>query len=144
MPNLLVPGIAGAIEHSMAFKIYVCNIMTQPGETDGMTAADHARALLSGTHRQLFDYVLVNVEQPHRLLKRYELDGAYQVRPDVKAVTEMGVTPIFGKFVSETQLVRHDAGKLAHSLMKLIFDKLEGRGVATNVPQIVSGQASAR
>jgi uncharacterized cofD-like protein len=144
MPNLLVPGIAEAIEHSMAFKIYVCNIMTQPGETDGMTAADHVRALLKGTGRQVFDYVLVNVEQPHRLLRRYESERAYQVRPDVKAVAAMGVTPIYGKFVSETQLVRHDAGKLANSLMKLIYDKLEGRGVPDNVPQIVGGQASAR
>jgi uncharacterized cofD-like protein len=144
MPNLLVPGIAEAVERSMAFKIYVCNIMTQPGETDGMTAADHVHALLDGTHRQLFEYALVNVEQPSRLLKRYELERAFQVRPDVKAVTAMGVTPIFGKFVSETQLVRHDAGKLANSLMKLIFDKLEGRGVETNIPQVISGQASAR
>jgi uncharacterized cofD-like protein len=144
MPNLLVPGIAGAIEHSMAFKIYVCNIMTQPGETDGMSAADHVRALLRGTGRQVFDYVLVNVEQPHRLLKRYESERAFQVRPDVQAVSAMGVTPIYGKFVSETQLVRHDADRLAQSLMKLIEDKMEGRGVPSDVPQIVGGQASAR
>jgi uncharacterized cofD-like protein len=144
MPNLLVPGIAEAVEHSMAFKIYVCNIMTQPGETDGMTAADHARALLRGTGRQVFDYVLVNVEQPHRLLKRYESERAFQVRPDVKAVSALGVTPIYGKFVSETQLVRHDADRLAQSLMKLIDDKMEGRGVPNDVPQIVGGQASAR
>ena len=144
MPNLLVPGIAGAVESSMAFKIYVCNIMTQPGETDGMSAADHARALLDGTKRQVFDYVLVNVEQPHRLVKRYELDGAFQVRPDVKAVADLGVTPIAGKFVSETQLVRHDARKLAHSLMRLIYDRIEGRGISTNVPQVLGGQATAR
>ena len=144
MPNLLVPGIAEAIERSMAFKIYVCNIMTQPGETDGMTAADHARALLEGTKRQIFEYELINVEQPHRLLKRYELERAYQVRPDAKAIAALGVTPIFGKFVSETQLVRHDARKLAHSLMKLIFDRLEGRSLPSSIPQIVGGQASAR
>jgi len=143
MPNLLVPGIAGAVESSMAFKIYVCNIMTQPGETDGMTAADHARALLDGTKRQVFDYVLVNVEQPHRLVKRYELEGAFQVRPDLKGISDLGVTPIVGKFVSETQLVRHDARKLAHSLMRLIYDRIEGRGVTTNVPQVVGGQATA-
>jgi uncharacterized cofD-like protein len=143
MPNLLVPGIAGAIESSMAFKIYVCNIMTQPGETDGMTAGDHVRALLEGTKRHVFDYALINVEQPHRLVKRYELEGAYQVRPDVKAIAQMGVTPIVGKFISETQLVRHDARKLAHNLMKLVFDRLEGRGVQTNLPQIVPGRASA-
>jgi len=138
-----VPGIAGAIESSMAFKIYVCNIMTQPGETDGMTASDHVRALLEGTKRQVFDYALINVEQPHRLVKRYELEGAFQVRPDVNAVAALGVTPIVGKFVSETQLVRHDARKLAHNLMKLVFDRLEGRGVQTNVPQIVPGRATA-
>ncbi len=143
MPNLLVPGIAEAVERSMAFKIYVCNIMTQPGETDGMSAADHVRTLLEGTKRQVFEYVLVNVEQPHRLLKRYESDGAYQVRPDVKAVTAMGVTPLFGKFVSEEQLVRHDSQKLAHSLMRLIVDKLEGRGLPGD-EQVLDSQATAR
>ena len=143
MPNLLVPGIAGAIESSMAFKIYVCNIMTQPGETDDMTAGDHVRALLEGTKRHVFDYALINVEQPHRLVKRYELEGAYQVRPDVKAVAALGVTPIVGKFVSETQLVRHDARKLAHNIMRLVFDRLEGRGVQTNVPEVVPGRATA-
>src|SRR5579872_7225400 len=77
MPNLLVPGIAEAIERSKAIKVFVCNIMTQPGETTGMSASDHVRTILEATDRRLFDRALVNIEQPNRLLPVYERDGAY-------------------------------------------------------------------
>jgi uncharacterized cofD-like protein len=130
MPNLLVPGIAEAVGRSMAFKAYVCNIMTQPGETDGMSAADHARALLQGTGQPLFDHVLVNVERPQRLLKRYESDRAYPVKVDLEGLRALGVRAITGDFVSEEQLVRHDPQRLAQSLMRLVFERVEGPGAA--------------
>lgn len=129
MPNLLVPGIAEAIERSMALKVYVCNIMTQPGETDGLSAADHARALLKGTGKLLFDHVLVNIEQPQRLLKRYESDGAYPVKVDLDRLAELRVGPVTGNFVSETQLVRHDPQQLAQSVMHLVLERVQGPGL---------------
>ena len=67
IPNLLVDGIADAIEKSEAVKMYVCNVMTEVGETDGFAASDHLRVLLAHSGgRKLIDYVLVNKEQPHR------------------------------------------------------------------------------
>jgi len=123
MPNLLVPGIAEAIEASRGKRFYVCNIMTQPGETDGMTASDHVRVLLDAGDRRLFDYALLNVQEPRRLLRMYESEGAHQVAPDVDRVAGLGVTPIPGKFVSETQQVRHDPKRLAQAILKLVLEE---------------------
>ena len=133
MPNLLVPRIADAVQRSSALKLYVCNIMTQPGETDGMTASDHTRVLLRTTTGRLFDYALINVEQPHRLLRAYESEGAHQVTPDFDAVAALGVTPVPGKFVSEERQVRHDRKKLAQAIAKLIVDRGDPVGIAGRV-----------
>ena len=130
IPNLLVPGIADAVIRANAVKVYVCNLMTQPGETDGMPASAHAGALLKVAPQRLFDYALINVEQPHRLLRAYESEGAHQVTPDFDAVAALGVTPVPGKFVSEERLVRHDAKQLAQAIIKLIVDRGDAIGLA--------------
>jgi uncharacterized cofD-like protein len=140
MPNVLVPGIAEAVGRSMAFKIYVCNIMTQPGETDGMSAADHTRALLRATNQPIFDHVLVNVEMPQRLLKRYESDRAYPVKVDLDRMPP-GVRPITGNLVTETQLVRHDPQRLAQSLMRLVLERVQGPSIvpeAQPIPKVAA------
>jgi len=131
MPNLLVPGIADAVLRANAVKVYVCNIMTQPGETDGMSASDHSKALLGTSRGRLFDYALINVEQPHRLLRAYESEGAHQVTADFDAVAALGVTPVPGRFVSEEQLVRHDTKKLAQAIVKLIVERGDPIGLAS-------------
>ncbi|HEY5095778.1 MAG TPA: gluconeogenesis factor YvcK family protein [Candidatus Eremiobacteraceae bacterium] len=122
MPNLLVHGIAEAIVRSRGVKVYICNIMTQPGETDGMSASEHVRALVSTTHLRLMDYALVNVEQPHRLLRVYEKTRAFAVAPDFDAIASLGVTPVPGKFLSETEFLRHDPGRVGGAIIKLIND----------------------
>lgn len=122
MPNLLVNGIAEAIVRSRGVKVYICNIMTQPGETDGMSASEHVRALVSATRLRLMDYALVNVEQPHRLLRVYEKTHAFAVTPDFDAIASLGVTPVPGKFLSETEFLRHDPQRVGGAIMKLIND----------------------
>jgi uncharacterized cofD-like protein len=129
MPNLLVPGIAEAIERSKATKLFVCNIMTQPGETSGMTASDHVRALWEATDRRLFDRVLVNVGQANRLGPLYERDGAFQVAADLDAVVHYGVTPVSGDFISEDHQVRHDSKKLAEAILNVVEERNEGYGL---------------
>ncbi len=124
MPNLLVPGIAEAIVRSRGVKVYICNIMTQPGETDGMSASEHVRALVSATRLRLMDYALVNVEQPHRLLRAYEKTHAFAVAPDFDAIASLGVTPVPGKFLSETEVLRHDPARLGGAIVKLINEVL--------------------
>jgi uncharacterized cofD-like protein len=130
IPNLLVPGIAAAISASRALKVYVCNIMTQPGETDGMSASAHVRALLSCAVRErLFDYVLVNVQEPHRLRRVYESEGAHYVFPDLEAIGALGVLPVSAKLLAEHHLVRHDPGKLTQALIKLALEHAEAPGL---------------
>lgn len=122
VPNLLVHGIPEAIRASDAAKIYVCNVMTQPGETDGFTAADHVNAVVKHTEQKVFQYVLVNQERPsEQLLEKYGRQGQFFVEPDASRIREMGYRPITGDFISQTDVVRHDPDKLAEAILKIIY-----------------------
>jgi len=123
IPNLLVRGIAEAIRaNHAALRVYVCNVMTQPGETDGFTASEHVRRLIEQVGDGLFTHVLVNVQRPRNraLLARYEAEGATPVEPDVAAVRALGVTPVEARLISEEDVVRHDPASVARALMRLL------------------------
>jgi len=122
VPNLLVNGIPEAIQAANAVKIYVCNVMTQPGETDGFTASDHVRALSKHTDLRVFNHVLVNQREPSRdLLDKYAEQRQFFVQPDVGVIKDMGFKPIVGDFISQTEVVRHDPMKLADAILKLLY-----------------------
>jgi uncharacterized cofD-like protein len=120
LPNLLVDRIAQEIARSNAVKIYVCNVMTQPGETDHMTAADHVEALFNNANARVCDYVLVNDEAPHKLLETYAEERQEPVRIDAARITAMGLTPISERMIAEDENVRHDPAKLAESVIQAI------------------------
>jgi uncharacterized cofD-like protein len=121
IPNLLVPGVSEAIRHSRAKKVYACNVMTQPGETDGFSACDHVNALEKHAGRRIFDYVLVNTGAPDpTLLDKYRKTGSILVEPDTDRIKAEGYRPIPGNFINETDVVRHDAGVLAEAIMSLL------------------------
>lgn len=123
IPNLLVDGIADAIARSRSIKIYACNVMTQPGETDGFSAADHIRAIADhAPGRRLVDYVLVNKEMPAPdVLARYEKYGQRFVAPDMDAIRALGYTPRAENLVSQTDVARHDPKRLAEAIFKIIL-----------------------
>ncbi len=122
LPNLLVKGIADALEASKAVKLYVCNVMTQPGETDGYTASDHVKAIVDHVGPGVVDYVLVNDEEiPPLLAEKYREQDAFPVEPDVEKIAQIGPQPITARLISETDLVRHDSRKLAGAVMRLIL-----------------------
>jgi uncharacterized cofD-like protein len=124
IPNFLVKGVADAVAASPAVKLYVCNVMTQPGETGGFTASEHVRAVEEQAGRRVFDYVLVNTQRPsEEILSRYAAVGADWVRPDVDRIRAMGYRPIQGSFINQTQVVRHDAQALAHAILKMLNDR---------------------
>jgi hypothetical protein len=79
---------------------------------------------VSATKLRLMDYALVNVEQPHRLLRAYEKTHAFAVAPDFDAIASLGVTPVPGKFLSETEVLRHDPARLGGAIVKLINEVL--------------------
>jgi uncharacterized cofD-like protein len=132
IPNLLVGPIAQEIARSRALRIYICNVMTQPGETDGFTASQHLAAIerhlpTLPAGRKIVDYVLVNDARPSlEAMERYAKTGADVVVPDIEAIESMGYYPITGKFLYEAQLVRHDHERLARAILHLWQERSRG------------------
>jgi len=121
IPNLLVKGIPEALSRTSAIKIYVCNVMTQPGETDGYTGSEHLRAIIAHAGKFL-DYALLNTGQiPARLRARYRQDGASPVLADLEEIEKLGVTAIGENLVHQTDVVRHHPDELAQVILRLIF-----------------------
>lgn len=125
MPNLLVPGLADAIRRSPALKVYICNVMTQPGETDGFTAADHVRALINHAGFGIVDVCLVNEQAvPTQLRQRYEEQGAQPVHVDEAEIAKLGVAVWRGNLLDENLgSIRHDAGKLAAAVRNVMIQR---------------------
>jgi uncharacterized cofD-like protein len=118
---LLVPGVAKAVASSAALKVYIGNVMTQPGETDGYALSDHVAALQRLTGLPLVDYVVANTEAPaERLLKRYALEGQSAVAVDREALERLGVKLVRARLLASGDLLRHDPRKLARVVMRLI------------------------
>lgn len=122
IPNLLVPGIADAIRESEAVKLYVCNVMTQRGESDHYAASDHVKALMRHAEGRLFQYVMINRQAPSAgMLVKYKEEGSELVHPDADKIKELGFRPVLGDFMSATTVVRHDSEKLAEAIMRLAY-----------------------
>ena len=120
IPHLLVPGIAQAIAASPAVRVYVCNVMTQPGETTGMTASDHVQALLRHTDQALFEYVVLNSKRPEVAVRdRYAAAGAQFVEPDVRQIAKLGLIPVATPLLAADDFARHDPDELARVLIQL-------------------------
>jgi uncharacterized cofD-like protein len=127
LPNFLVDGIARAVSESTALKIYICNVMTQPGETDAFSASAHVRTLLEQTGEKLVDTVIVNEEPPRRLLEAYADEGQVPVEPDRSAIEALGVRVVGANVISETRNVRHDSTRLAEVVLRLIDEHVAQR-----------------
>jgi len=119
IPNLLVKGIVEAIEASHAKKIYVCNIMTQPGETDEYSVASHVNALLNHAGgKKIIDAVLVNNVLPANISAGYAKTGSIPVRLDMENVAPIGVEVVSQKLIQENKegLVRHSSNRVARAV----------------------------
>jgi uncharacterized cofD-like protein len=132
IPNLLVPQIADAIAASVAPRIYICNIMTQPGETQGYTVSDHIRAIDAACgRRQLFDAVLVHKKSPsaHSLI-RYAQQNSHPVFLDREAVLDLGRRIVLANILFEDDIgcVRHNPQKLARVLFRWYSGAHQGIG----------------
>lgn len=122
IPNLLVPEIAIAISQSQAPRIYVCNIMTQEGETQGYSVAEHIRAIDKACGIALFDAVLVQGKSPsEKTLIRYAQQNAHPVFVDREAIKELGRRIVVANVMDEdevTGLIRHNSHRLATVLLR--------------------------
>ncbi len=120
LPNLLIPGVADALVASPAIKIFVCNVMTQPGESDGFTASRHLEALLEHLDcPNPFHYAVVNLQRPpQEVMAIYEEKGQHFVEPDLAALRALGTIPLTAALLADLHLARHDHAKLARCILE--------------------------
>ena len=124
IPNLIIKGVSEAIVQSPAYKIYVCNVMTQPGETDGFSAWDHIRVLIEHSHAQIIDACVINdALVPQDALQRYRKEDSYPVGADIEKIKAMGYKVVATDLLGVKDYVRHDSKKLTQALIKLIESK---------------------
>lgn len=122
IPNLLVDDIQEAVRNSKAVRLYVCNVMTEPGETESYSAAEHLQALIQHCGSGLVDRVIVNSEKvPLLLLDRYSVQGSTPVVADVDSLQKLGVKVLEEDLIYESDLVRHNPEKLAKCIIRTIF-----------------------
>lgn len=122
IPNLLVPEIREAIAACQAPRIYICNIMTEPGETDGYTVSDHIQAIDQVCQGKIFDAVLVNRHPPsEQALRRYAAESSHPVFLDRETVTKLGRGIVLANILEEEPTkgyVRHNPQRLAQVLLR--------------------------
>ncbi|MEW6109824.1 MAG: YvcK family protein [Nitrospirota bacterium] len=122
IPNLLVKGIALAIERSRAKKIYICNLMTEPGETDDYTVSDHVKAIFDHSEHGLFQYVVINKGKISAdLQENYIKQDYYPVTYTLEEIKDLGLTSIVADVISEQdQKIRHDPDKLGRLFREIL------------------------
>lgn len=123
IPNLLIKDIKEAILNSTATKVYICNIMTQPGETDGYRVSTHVKTLITHSDPKIFHHCIVNTgDIPSSILKRYAQENSYPVINDRKNIESMGYRVIEDEIAitEDMEVVRHDPVKLAGIILGII------------------------
>jgi uncharacterized cofD-like protein len=119
IPNLLVEGVTEAIHKSGATCVYIANLMTQPGETQHYSVADHVNAIYEHSRKGLFDFVVINrTPVPAKVLRRYKAEGADPVQSSAAELKRMGIRYITGDLLWHKRVVRHDQHKLTRLLME--------------------------
>lgn len=123
LPPLLVEGVAKAIAESQAIKIFISNLMTQPGETDGLTARQHLDIVREYTPEIVFSFLIVN-DQPisREQEEKYLIEGAEQigVHGSIPADRINGTEVVHGDLLDAGEKVRHDPAKLAQMVLSCI------------------------
>ena len=145
-PNLLIKEIAHEIAISKAKKIYVCNIMTQPGETDGYSVTDHVNALIKHAgSKKIIDAVLVNDFMPSNLAKKYQLSGSYPVKLDLDNLKKMGIRLVSRKLIEDSKegLVRHSSNRVARAIYYWFRKEQKGQRVKNAIDRDPEKQGCA-
>ena len=131
LPNLLIPGMAEAIAAAQAMIFFVCNVMTQPGESDHFTASRHLSVMLQHlTGANPFHYAVVNRQRPAQaILDLYAQNGQHFVEPDLAQIQLLGTSPVTGSLLADAHLARHDPDKLARRILQTVAEELDWPGL---------------
>ncbi|MGE5379720.1 MAG: gluconeogenesis factor YvcK family protein [Methylocystaceae bacterium] len=121
VPNLMVPAIKAAVIAANCPRVYVCNIMTEHGETDGFSVADHLKVIYRHVEQPCLDYVIVNNRAiTEEVAQRYALEEAYPVTYFEPAVEVMNIKPVLADLLGEGVLAWHDSERLSRVLVGLL------------------------
>lgn len=130
IPNLLINGIFQEVSRSKVLKIYICNVMTQAGETDGYKASDHLKAIIHHTTPEIVNTCIINTARiPERLLDRYKEEKAEPVEADRDVIRKMRYRVIGADIIDAKDFVRHDPHKLSRIIMNLIGEYTRRGGI---------------
>lgn len=127
IPNLLVKGVTKAIRDSKAFKIYISNLMTEPGQTYNYTLSDHVNAINSHAGGSIIDYCIYDTSEiVPEYLRRYNMQGYELVEQDIQNVKNQGIK-VMQRNVScvQGEYIRHDSNLVAEAIIELICDDLK-------------------
>ena len=126
IPNLLVPGVSREIRESKAFKIYVSNIMTEFGQTDNYSLADHIKAIIEHAGKGIVDYCIYDTgEIIPEYIRKYNKEGCELVEQDINNVKGMGIKLIQRNLSTvEEEAIRHNSDAIATAIIQLICDDL--------------------
>ena len=125
IPNLLINGVTKAIKESMAIKVYISNIMTEPGQTDNYSVSDHLNAIIEHCGNGVVDYCIYDTgEVIPEFIKKYNLEGQDLVDQDIEKVKGIKFLQRNLSMVSN-DLIRHDPNLVASSIIELICDDLK-------------------
>jgi uncharacterized cofD-like protein len=119
IPNLLIDKVVQAIKRSRATCVYIANLMTQPGETQHYSVADHVRAIYDHAGKDIFDFVIINRSRvPLGLLRRYRAQSAEPVDPSFDELDLMRLRYVTGDLLHHRGVVRHDQSRLTRLLLE--------------------------
>lgn len=135
IPNLLVKGVAKAIKESKGFKIYVSNLMTEPGQTDNYTLSEHIKAINEHVGKGIIEYCMYDTgEIIPEYIRKYNMEGSELVEQDVSKVKVEGVYLIQRKLSHvENGYIRHNPDAIAASIIQLICDDLKFNNMENNI-----------
>jgi uncharacterized cofD-like protein len=121
--NLLVKGIPEALAQAHGLRVFICNLMTQSNESLGLTASQHIEKIYEHMGQAIFDYALVNTAPvSETLLRNYAREGATPILPDIERIEALGVRVVLGNFAAEGDTLRHNADRVAETLLHLGLD----------------------
>lgn len=121
LPNLLIEDLASALARVSVPKIYVCNVMTQPHETDNFSAFDHVNVIVEHTRPDILSHVILNNGTvSSNVLKKYAEEEAYPVVPDASRIRQLGYTVLETNIVSAQTMIRHNSRRVSKEIMDII------------------------
>lgn len=139
IPNLLVKGVAKAIKENKGFKIYISNIMTEPGQTDNYTLSEHIKAIHEHAGKGIVDYCIYDTgEIVPEFIRRYNKEGADLVEQDTAKAKEEGIKLIQRNLsYIDSEFIRHNPDAIASSIIELICEDLKFRDMQNDAQYLL-------